>query len=326
MSDSPLVTIAIPTYNRAGTYLSECLVSASVQTYRNLEIIVSDNCSSDQTPAYVAGFKDARIRYFRHERNIGANNNFNFCLSKATGEYFLLLQDDDMIDPDFIETCIKEVGGGKEFGIIRTGTRIIDGTGRVFSEMHNLVGGLPTEEFFLGWFTGKTSHYLCSTLFNTSRLREIGGFGSKHNLFQDVLAEVVLAAKYGRADVAPSKASFRKHKGEMTFAVAVSAWCEDSLLLLSKICDLSMARRDEIRRQGMRFFSKLNYSRAMAVRSPMNRLKAYMTVYRKFGYRHLPPVRHLVGPLYPSLHGGHIHQVLRSIKRQLNGSFRRNNI
>src|SRR3972149_139084 len=118
----PLITIAIPTYNRADLYLKQAIQCALNQTYSNVEIIISDNCSMDNTETVVKNFKDPRIRYFRQEKNIGGNNNFNFCLERAKGEYFLLLMDDDLIDSDFIETCMKGVNYDINIGIIRTGT------------------------------------------------------------------------------------------------------------------------------------------------------------------------------------------------------------
>jgi glycosyltransferase involved in cell wall biosynthesis len=99
----PLVSVGIPTYNRADGYLKEAIQSVLNQTYPNLEIIVSDNCSSDDTGTVVKAFNDSRIRYHRHDVNIGPNNNFNFCLDQAQGAYFLLLHDDDLIDPDFFQ-------------------------------------------------------------------------------------------------------------------------------------------------------------------------------------------------------------------------------
>ncbi|MCD4669855.1 MAG: glycosyltransferase family 2 protein [Actinomycetia bacterium] len=284
----PLVTIAIPTYNRAGSYLREALAGAMNQTYENIEIIVSDNCSSDNTEAFIKGISDRRIRYFRHKKNIGANNNFNYCLEQAKGDYFLLLQDDDMIDNDFVEACMTVANHSKDTGIIRTGTRIIDSEGKVVRERTNDVVGLSTEEFFLGWFAGKTVLYLCSTLSHTKRLREIGGFKSKHNLFQDVMAEVQLVARYGRIDTKDIKASFRRHHGEMTFAVKVKDWCEDSLELLDLMCNLASENKALIRSEGMRFFSKLNYGRASAVKSPVGRFIAYMTVLTRFNYKSFP--------------------------------------
>ena len=306
----PLVTIAIPTYNRADGYLREALESALSQTYEKIEIVVSDNCSMDNTESVVRSFSDSRIQYFRQPTNIGANNNFNFCVQVAKGEYFLLLHDDDLIDHDFIDVCLRKANYATNYGIIRTGTRIINGKGYVVEEFPNNVGGLSTVEFFRGWFAGKTVLYLCSTLFNTKGLKEIGGFKSKHNLFQDVVAEVQLAARFGRVDIRDVKASFRKHDMEMTFSVKVSMWCEDSLELLELMCDLVSDRQDIIRDEGFHFFARLNYGRARAVRPTVQRMIAYLIVFRMFKYKYLPPIFlfSLRNPVY---------RMLRSVKRSM---------
>lgn len=284
----PLVTIAIPTYNRADSYLKHALTSAASQTYPNLEIVVSDNCSTDNTEAVVKGFADSHIRYLRQAQNIKPNDNFNFCLEQARGDYFLLLHDDDMVDHDFVETCLKAANYETHFGILRTGTRTIDADGIVLKEKSNLVGGLSMADFLLGWFASKTSLYLCSTLFNTKRLKEIGGFQSKHHLFQDVIAEVQLAARFGRVDVQAVKASFRKHGTARTSAAKVSDWCEDSLMLLDIMCDLVPEKKEQVRYKGARFLSKKNYNMATAIESPVQRWLTYFMVYRKFSYQYSP--------------------------------------
>lgn len=285
----PLVTIGIPTYNRADGYLKQALGSAVSQTYPNIEIIVADNCSTDNTEEVVAGFADSRIRYTKHARNIGANNNFNYCLEQANGDYFLLLHDDDLIDADFVEACMRSAGYATDFGIIRTGTREIDSEGRVHHEAPNMVAGLSTTDFFRGWFAYKASWYLCSTLFNTARLKEIGGFQSKNQLLQDAVAIVQLAAKFGRVDVPEVKASFRKHDAELTFAAKVGDWCDDYLALLDLMCELVPEDAALLRAEGGRFFAKLNYHHAKAVKSPHRRWMAYLIVFRKFNYRYFPP-------------------------------------
>lgn len=285
----PLVTIGLPTYNRAGGYLKQALQSALAQTYPHIEIIVSDNCSSDHTEAVVKSFDDPRLRYVKHPENIGLANNFNFCLEQARGVYFLLLHDDDLIDPDFIEVALASANGRTDLGIIRTGVRAIDGQGNVFHEAPNLVVGLSTAGFFRGWFAHKTSWYFCNTLFNTQRLKEIGGLHSNHELLQDGMAITQLAAKYGRADVPEIKASFRKHAGELTFAAKVGHWCEDFLDLLNLMCSLAPESEAVLRAEGSRFFAKLGYNHAKAVKSPLKRLKTYFIVFKKFDYKHLPP-------------------------------------
>ncbi len=64
----PLVTIGIPTFNRADSYLKYSLKSAVSQTYSNIEIIVSDNASTDNTETFVKSFNDPRIRYIQAKR------------------------------------------------------------------------------------------------------------------------------------------------------------------------------------------------------------------------------------------------------------------
>lgn len=287
--EGPLVTIGIPTYNRADGFLKQALQSALRQTYPHLEIVVSDNCSSDHTEEVVAQFSDPRIRYFKQPRNIGANNNFNFCVEQARGAYFLLLHDDDLIDADFVEACMRPLKVGTEVGIIRTGTRLIDGKGKVLRETPNEVGGLSTTDFLLGWYDRKTALYLCSTLFNTRRLREIGGFASRSNLYQDVVAEVKLAARFGRLDVREVKASFRRHADNGGSAAGTMAWCEDSLFLLDTMCEaVPKDAREKLRQEGLVYFCRKCYRNAANIKPSARRISTYWRVFRAFEFQYSP--------------------------------------
>jgi glycosyltransferase involved in cell wall biosynthesis len=289
--ERPLVTIGLPTYNRADSYLRQALQSALSQTYPNLEIVVSDNCSTDATQEVVRSVADPRVKYFRQAKNIGENNNANFCLQQARGAYFLLLHDDDVIDKDFVEACIDAVNGDATVGIIRTGTRVIDGSGAVVATSPNRAGGLSTTDFMLGWFAGKTALYLCSTLFNTRKFREIGGFQSRALVFQDVVAEMKLAAQYGRGDVPEVKASFRRHGHNLGSAARLDDWIEDSLFLLDVMCELAPeGAREKVRREGLAYFCRKNYRYAAAIPSLWARLRAYYVVHRRFD-RVYSPIR-----------------------------------
>jgi hypothetical protein len=100
-----MVTIGIPTYNRA-EFLRGALGYALNQTYRNLEIFVSDNASTDNTAEVVASYPDPRIRYQRNATNLGAARNFQLLAEMAKGEFFLWLQDDDLIRANLIERAV----------------------------------------------------------------------------------------------------------------------------------------------------------------------------------------------------------------------------
>jgi glycosyltransferase domain-containing protein len=103
-----LISICVPTYNRPVT-LERTLNSLINQTYRNLEIIVSDNCSTDTEVQRVMDqfLKDNRIKYFKQSTNKGMIYNFNFVLEKARGDLIMRLADDDWLDLNYIETCVN---------------------------------------------------------------------------------------------------------------------------------------------------------------------------------------------------------------------------
>ncbi len=283
-----LVSIGIPTYNRASSYLKQTLLSAVNQTYKHIEIIVSDNCSSDDTESVVKAFNDPRIRYYRQKDNIGPMDNRNFCLEQSQGEYFSLLFDDDVIDGDFISTCMSAVTCDSKPGVILTGAREIDSKGNVLSVAHNTVSGYSTGDFILGWFDRKVPLYLCSTLFNTRGLKQLGGFHSKTNRYDDVVASVQLAAKYGRIDVFDVKASFRRHGVNIGTTAPYHEWCEDSLYLLDIMCTVAPEHAGLIRKRGMSYFCFRCYARAAEVEVLKERLLAYLNVYRYFTYSYSP--------------------------------------
>lgn len=287
----PVVTIAIPTCNRARSFLPTALASARAQRYAALEIIVADNASADHTEALVRRCADQRVRYFRHPVNIGPNSNYNFCLERARGDYFLLLHDDDALDCDFVETCMDGVRREGEAALVRTGIRIIDGAGTVLGQRDNPVCGLAPADFFKAWFAGQTFWYCANTLFNTTKLREAGGFRSPENLSEDGFA-IARLAQGRRIDVSAVKASFRVHGGELTFAAPQRAarWGHEYLALLETMCTALPAREQaEVRQAGRRFFAQRCYARASHVRGAWARARSYAEVFWLFGCRHWPP-------------------------------------
>ena len=103
--NSPLVSVIIPTYNRPA-YLKEALQSAVQQTYHNLEIIVSDNCSAENPQPIVESFRDPRIRFYRNPTNLGMFANTMSAFGKARGKYVASLLDDDRWKPDFLAKLV----------------------------------------------------------------------------------------------------------------------------------------------------------------------------------------------------------------------------
>ncbi len=102
------VTIGVPAYN-AGRYLPQALDSLLAQTYTDLEIVVSDNASTDDTGDIAREYaaRDPRVRYSRNPENIGAGRNFIRCVELARGELFRWASADDLSAPTFVERCVE---------------------------------------------------------------------------------------------------------------------------------------------------------------------------------------------------------------------------
>lgn len=106
--EPPLVTIGIPTYNRA-VALERALRSALDQDHDRIEVVVSDNASTDDTATVVERMAaaDDRVRYRRASENRGATANINRVRAEARGDYFMWLGDDDRIDAGYVRRCLE---------------------------------------------------------------------------------------------------------------------------------------------------------------------------------------------------------------------------
>ncbi len=115
-TEKELVTIGVPTYNRAGTYLKAALDSILAQTYKNFELIISDNASTDDTEQVCREYmeKDSRIKYIRQKKNTGSILNRNFVRQQGSGKYFVETCDDDLLAPTFLEKCMVRIEANPE--------------------------------------------------------------------------------------------------------------------------------------------------------------------------------------------------------------------
>ena len=148
---SEKVTIGIPTYNRKG-YLRKALDSVIAQDYDNLEIVVSDNHSTDGTDEmmkeYIAAHSALDIKYFRMDKNMGPLSNWDNCHRHATGEFLIILSDDDVMEPEAVE---KMVAAFEPDVVQVIGDVIyIDGNGEETHRKINLPGKYDNMSFWDG--------------------------------------------------------------------------------------------------------------------------------------------------------------------------------
>lgn len=286
----PLVTIAIPTYNRANGYLPGALEAALAQTYTPLEILVSDNCSTDRTPELVRSYDDSRVRYVRHEPSLGALGNFQYCVDAAEGDFFLMLHDDDRIDADFVETCVSALPQSSGVGYVRTGTRLIDAEGTATETFPNGAAGTSGVQAVLEWMQSSNYWTFSSTLYETDVLRQTGGIDVPgFPLTCDCHATARIALRGGGVEIEPVKASFRLHEENITNKVDALDWIDEWHRLHKAILSWAPTEHDRrmLSKHGRRFFSMLSYQFASDIAGRMPRLRAQLSVLARF--RRLPP-------------------------------------
>lgn len=171
-------SITIPAYKRK--YLKECIESVLAQTYTDFELIIVNDASPEDLEAVVNEFHDTRIHYYRNKKNCGAVNvvdNWNICLSYATGDYVICMGDDDRLLP----CCLAEYARLAEqypgIGVMHGWTEIID--------EHSVVTALTTHRcnkesaVSLAWhrFVGCYAYqFIGDFCFHTEWLRSQGGF------------------------------------------------------------------------------------------------------------------------------------------------------
>jgi glycosyltransferase involved in cell wall biosynthesis len=108
LKKEPHVSIGMPVYN-GGLFLHNTLDSLLSQTFKNFELIISDNASTDNTEKICQEYvkKDKRVSYFKQSHHIGALPNFHFVLDKANNEFFMWNAADDLRDKEFLEKMVK---------------------------------------------------------------------------------------------------------------------------------------------------------------------------------------------------------------------------
>ena len=170
----PLVSIVIPTYNNA-TYIADAVKSVMVQDYPNLEIIIIDDASADNTVEVIAEFtKDLRVKYIRNNENMGRVATYHKGLyDLAKGEWYLNLDGDDYLtDPSFISKAISWINTYPDVVMV-TGAceRLVNGklhytiSNKYDGELNNIDG----KTFFLDLPSEKASFIHLATLYNRTR-------------------------------------------------------------------------------------------------------------------------------------------------------------
>ena len=208
-----LVSIAVCTYNGA-RFLEEQLQTVVDQSYKNLEIVIVDDGSTDETLTIINGFliRDSRIKLYQNEQNLGVVKNFEKAINLCNGRYIALCDQDDIWLPEKISLLVNNIGNDI---LIYHNSQLIDGGGNKLlkiSDMFNMYAGdNPLAFIFYNCIPGHTC------MFNRELLMDLALYGNFDSNFYHDWWIAFIAASYGSIKYLDMVlVNYRQHENSLT--------------------------------------------------------------------------------------------------------------
>jgi glycosyltransferase involved in cell wall biosynthesis len=229
------VSVCIPSYN-AARFIGETITSVLDSEYRNIEIIISDDASTDDTAKIIESLQDRRIRFCQNGRNEGPVRNWNRAVTQATGEYVSLLNHDDLYGPFWILFAVHQLEKNPHIGWVATAHRTIDTWGRpvALTSRFHTTGEIPKDVAFLEIATldGLGPGFVA----RRKILEEVGYYDEEAGPHADNDLFLRLAAKYPLFYCASwPHTSWRLHQHNLTHRVGILEQVRDSYRMLKKV-------------------------------------------------------------------------------------------
>ena len=280
MSVVPRVSIGLPVYN-GEEYLAESLEALLGQSYKDFELIISDNASTDSTARICRRYaeQDSRVRYIRQQGNIGAAPNHNLVFDLSRGELFKWASADDLYARDLLQRCVDALDEYPDVVLAHSWTAAADGAGNVTQALEYPLAtdsALAPERFRSVLFgSGENDYGLIRAddnygVIRAEVLRRVGPHGSYYRADRTFTAAIAL---YGRFHQQREWLYFRRdHPDRATRAPTVRDWC----------ATLDPRRANRLRNPTVRLVGEYIWSYAAAIqRAPLSAAD------RRECYRHL---------------------------------------
>jgi len=196
----PTVSIGVPVYN-GENFVGEALRSIREQTFDDYEVVISDNASTDRTEAICREFvdRDARFRYDRHAKNLGAGPNFNATFKRARGRYFKWQAHDDLLTPQYLAKTVAALEADPAAVLCHSRIRLIDAHGDTLDADGSdfpEAGALRASDRFLCLATSRHQCLALGGLIRTAALAGTPLIASFHGSDRTLLAELALRGTF----------------------------------------------------------------------------------------------------------------------------------
>ncbi len=217
LKDSTLVTVGIPTYNRAD-WLRESIRSVLSQDLADFRLVISDNASTDDTSEVVRSFGDDRVEYVRARRNVGRIGNVNRLIDLAQTKYLVLLPDDDILYPDHLSSTVALLERSATTGLVHSAFDLIDADSRRFQRMNPLaprprVRIEKGDDLLDRLMVDQWPMCFSSVTYRTAAIVGAGGFREEEEPASDFQLWLRIALDWDFGYVAQPLAGFREHPG-----------------------------------------------------------------------------------------------------------------
>ncbi len=248
---NPRVSVCIPTYNHAH-FLKDAVESVLCQTLVDFELVVVDNCSTDNTRELVTFYtsRDARVKYFCNDVNVGPQENLNRCLQHASGEFVKILCADDLLEPACLEESVSALENRPEAKLAASARLLVDADLKPirvagYSDRNVVVDGHEMINFslFNGNYIGEPS----AVLF---RKRDASrGFNSGCRLLIDLEMWLHLLERGPLCYIAAPLCKFRQHTDQETKnAINSLDFIDEEMALYKKYINESYVRASVLNR------------------------------------------------------------------------------
>lgn len=219
----PRVTVLLAVYN-GGAYLREAVDSVLSQTYRDFELVIVDDGSTDGSIEALPA--DPRIHVLHNERNIGQIPSLNRGLEKAMGEYVARLDHDDICLPRRLERQVELLAALPEVALAATWVDIVETDGRLWARARPVIDSFA--EFAAMIVSGQVSLVHPSLMFRRRIVVDLGGFDESLNASedQDLYRKLLLAGHDARV-VKEALLRYRRHENQMTVSKSAAVWESD---------------------------------------------------------------------------------------------------
>jgi glycosyltransferase involved in cell wall biosynthesis len=249
-----LVSACVPSFNSAG-FIEKTVKSVLDSTYANLELIISDDASVDNTKEIVLKNSDKRIFFFENRSRIGTPRNWNRALRKASGKYIGLLNHDDEYGPFWIYYAVKILNENPNIGWVISAFRIIDENNKILNTQLNLGNSqlFKIETAFSKAIT--ESGFGFGYIARRQLVEEIGWYDAAAGPYADYDLMIRMAAKtQGYYSNNPMHLAWRVHGNNLTERITAS----DRAFYMLRILDKTFKNKqlpEELKKQKKHSYS-----------------------------------------------------------------------